>query len=136
VDYKKIAVYLLIILVGLGLWYRSKVNEARRAEQYNRFAELYAVTSVMAELYRKTPQQFYPIRDSLYRHYRMDADSVAKLKKTLEGREEEWLPIWEIIKQKMDSLMAYYRDHPLGQQPDSISPSPDSLPAAVSDTVR
>lgn len=109
-DYKKIIIYIVIILAGLGYWYGRKMYLSRNDAYYDRIAGLYAETAVMAEIHRLQPETFVWVRDSLYRHYQLTPDAYDSLQQELIGREEEWGKIWGKIKKKTDSLVKYYQD--------------------------
>ena len=111
-DYKKIAAYLVIILMALGYWYKTGLDEKRRQETYDRFAVVYASTTVLAEVYRTDSTKFFAARDSILTLYHVDSAWMDQFRQSLAGREEEWSGVWEIIKRKGDSLIAYFKAHP------------------------
>ena len=111
-DYKKIAAYLVIILMALGYWYKTGLDEKRRQETYDRFAAVYASTTVLAEVYRTDSTKFFAARDSILTLYQVDSAWMDQFRQSLAGKEEEWSGVWEIIKRKSDSLIEYYKAHP------------------------
>lgn len=119
-DYKKTIVYLLVILAGFGLWYGYKFQQHKRLDTYERFADLYSRSTIMAQFYRRQPDQYRHVRDSLQQYYGFTDKSFADLKKLLQGREEDWTQIWSEINLKTDSLAKYYQAHPI----DSTNPTP------------
>ena len=126
-DFRKIIFYLLIILAALGYWHKSGRDKQARMAEYDRFASVYAGTSVMAELYRNEPERFFAARDSIYALYKVSADSLNAFKAGFENREEDWSEIWKIIKDKSDSLITYYKEHPVAHNlPDSTDLPDDS----------
>jgi len=126
-DYRKIILYLIIILAVLGYLYKSKQNEKNQAEKAERFAAVYAATSVMAELFRHEPERFMQARDSIYNAYNFDADSVEAFRQTFENREGEWNDIWLIVKIKTDSLIAHFRANPVIHDTDTVNIASDSV---------
>lgn len=135
-NYKKLAVYLLIVLIVFGVWFKKNRDAARRMEEYGRFAEAYAGTVVMAELFRNEPERFIRARDSIYQVHGFTPASIAQFQESFRGREEEWRTVWDAVHARTDSLVKYYLAHPVIHEiPDSlgaVSPSPpipsDSLP--------
>lgn len=125
-DYRKIFLYFVIILIAAGWWYKGKRDEARYNDRIDRFVSAYAGTSVMSALFRNEPDRFYQARDSIFNQYQFTADSMEAFQETLEGEEEQWSQIWSRIKNKTDSLIEYYKVNPVEHFPDS---SYDSLPA-------
>ncbi len=142
-DYKKIAIYTAIVLIGLGFWIKDRIDNQSRLDQYDRFAGLYAETAIMSQLYRGQEDRFKFVRDSLMHHYGFSKTGVALFQRQLEGDEERWSTIWEIIGRKTDSLAKYYRttlppapkidssrvqpklpEHPGSRVQDSIRPGP------------
>ncbi|NMC43265.1 MAG: hypothetical protein GYA46_05040 [candidate division Zixibacteria bacterium] len=128
-NYKKLAVYLLIGLVAIGVWFKNNRDKARRVDDGNRFAEAYAGTVVMAELFRNEPERFVRARDSIYQVYGFTPASIAQFQESLRGREEDWRTVWDAVHAKTDSLVKYYLAHPV------IHEIPDSL-GAVSPAAR
>lgn len=126
-DYKKIILYLIIILAALGYWYKTGHDEEKQAELSDQFVNVYAATSVMAELYRNEPERFMQARDSIYKVYDFDADSIESFKQTFEDREEEWTHIWTIIRSKTDSLIEYFKANPVEHPTDSADTAADSI---------
>jgi hypothetical protein len=127
-DYKKLFIYLIIILAAAGYWYKSDRDEKKRAEASERFAEVYAAASVMAELYRSEPERFMTARDSIYELYNFNADSIEAFRQTFEKREDEWTQVWIVIKNKTDSLIEYFKANPVEHSvPDSIDMTVDSI---------
>lgn len=124
-NYKKLAVYLLIVLVVFGAWFKKNRDAARRVEEYGRFAEAYAGTVVVAELYRNEPDRFVRARDSIYQLYEFTPASIAQFQESLRGREEDWRMVWDAVHAKTDSLVKYYLAHPV------IHEIPDSLGAVL-----
>jgi hypothetical protein len=125
-DYKKIILYLIIILAALGYWYKTELDEAARTERALTFASVYAGTSVIAELYRNEPDRFIQARDSIYETYNFNADSIDKFKQSFEGREGEWVDIWNIVRTKTDSLIEYFKASPIENSSDSTDNVMDS----------
>jgi hypothetical protein len=127
-DYKKIFIYLIIILAAAGYWYKSELDEKKRAKASELFAEVYASTSVMAELYRNEPERFMTARDSIYKAYSFNADSIEAFRQTFEDREDEWTQVWIVIKNKTDSLINYFKANPVERPvPDSIDMAADTI---------
>jgi hypothetical protein len=119
-DYKKLAVYLLIVLIIFGFWYQHNRATHRRLEEYHRFASAYAGAAVMAELYRNEPERFQHARDSIYRVYNFTPTSIDQFQQSLKDHEEDWGLIWDAVRLKTDSLAKYYIAHPI------MHPLPDS----------
>jgi len=113
VDYKKITIYLLIVIAIAGYWYVSRRQEEKRQQAYTRFADVYASTVVMAELYRNEPDRFFQARDSIYTVYHYSRQSVDNFLKKMKDREEDWSRIWADIKRRVDTLTDYYMDNPI-----------------------
>ena len=122
-NYKKIIIYLIIIALPGGYWFWTTTKQADKSITYKKFAEVYAGTAVMAELFRNKPDQFFQARDSIYLLHNFNADSIELLRQSLTGREEEWSIIWGRIEAKTDSLTKYFRANPI------IDTIQDSLPA-------
>ena len=120
-NYKKLAVYLLIVLVILGIWYKNTRDTQRRLDEYARFAGAYAGTAVVAELYRNEPDRFLRARDSIYKLYDFTPASIEQFQQSMKGREEDWSLVWDAIRLKTDSLTKFYIAHPV------THPIPDSL---------
>ena len=112
-DYKKIILYFLIIVIAAALWIKSSNQDKTVQQKAERFASVYAGTAVMAELYRNEPDRFFRARDSIYAQYGVDSAWVYNLKDELSGEEEKWDPVWSSIKNKVDSLIEYHKDHPV-----------------------
>jgi len=125
-DYKKIIIYLIIILAASGYWLKNRLDKQYREDTATKFAHVYAGTAVMKELYRHDPESFYHARDSIYREYDFNADSIEKYRKSFEGREEEWTPIWIHIRHLTDSLVDYFKANPLEPIPTDSSNVTDS----------
>jgi hypothetical protein len=125
-DYKKIFIYLIIIVAALGYWYKSGQDEKKRAERGLKFASVYSATAVMAELYRNEPDRFTRARDSIYTFFEFNADSIQDYKESFDGREEEWNRIWTVIRSKTDSLIDYFKANPVEHQSDSTGEATDS----------
>ena len=98
--------------MALGYWYKTGLDEKRRQETYDRFAAVYASTSVLAEVYRTDSTKFFAARDSVLTLYHVDSAWMDQFRQSLAGKEEEWSGVWEIIKRKSDSLIEYYKAHP------------------------
>ena len=126
-DYRKFFIYLIIILAAVGYWYKSDRDDKRQAEASLKFADVYAATTVMAELYRNEPKRFTQARDSIYEVYRFNADSIRAFEKRFEDREEEWTLIWITIRNKTDSLIGYFQDNPIEHPSDSADAATDSI---------
>lgn len=126
-DYRKIIVYVLIVIIAAALWYRSKDTGEASVDSEKRFIEVYAGTAVVAEIYRDVPERFFRARDSIYALYNFDADSVAAFEKTFEGREGDWAPVWNTIRNKVDSMVTYIKDNPSLLPVDSLPSDADSL---------
>jgi hypothetical protein len=112
-DYKKIIVYLIIILAAAGYWYKTERDEKNRAEATDKFTHVYAATAVFAELYRNEPERFMQARDSIYEVYSFDADSINAFRITFDNKEEEWTQVWISIRRITDSLVDYFRADPI-----------------------
>ena len=125
-DYRKIILYLILILAALGFWHKSRHDDKKQADKAERFASVYAGTSVMAELLRHDPQRFFRARDSICNVHNFNADSIEAFRLTFENREEEWNDIWLIIKIKTDSLIAHFRANPIMTGNDTIPDMSDS----------
>ena len=126
-DYKKIILYLIIILAALGYWYKTGQDDKKQAELSDQFTSVYAATSVMAELYRNEPERFMQARDSIYEVYDFNADSIEAFKQSFEDREDEWTGIWIVIRNKTDSLIEYYKANPVEHPSDSADTTADSI---------
>ncbi len=125
-DYRKIILYLIIILAAFGYWYKLKHDEKKAADEVIKFADVYAATSVMADLYRNEPGKFMQARDSIFKVYDYNEDSVRAFKDIYEGKEEQWTLVWNVIRTKTDSLIAYFKTHPVEHTPDSLINTADS----------
>ncbi len=112
-NYKKLAVYLFLALVVLGFWYKNSRDTQRRLDEYNRFADAYAGTAVMAELYRNEPDRFLRARDSIYQMYGFSPASIEQFQTSMRDREEDWTLVWNAVRFKTDSLAKYYNTHPV-----------------------
>jgi len=112
-DYKKIIIYLVILLAALGYWYKVFQDEKRGLEQTDRFASVYAGTAVMAELYRNEPDRFFRARDSIYNLYKIDSMWINEFRRSHQDREEDWSLVWDAVKRKTDSLVEYYKLNPV-----------------------
>jgi len=129
-DYKKIAVYIIIILVGIGIWYKNRLDENQRREEAERFAHMYAGTMVTAELYRNEPDKFFDARDSIMREYGVDTTWVNRFRHAYEGSEEKWVPVFIRIHNIADSLIEYFKENPIDRDTTVTDDSPqvtDSL---------
>ena len=113
-DYKKIIVYLIIILAAAGFWYKTERDEKNRAEAADKFTHVYAATSFLAELYRNEPERFIQARDSVYDVYNFNADSIEDFRTTFENREEDWNEVWISIRRVTDSLINHFKANPIG----------------------
>jgi hypothetical protein len=111
-DYKKIAIYALIILAGFGYWYKTRLDDTRKSENEDRFASVYAATSFMAQVHRADSAGYFPARDSIYRVYDVDSSWINDFVQSMENKEDQWTAIWIMIKHKTDSLIEYYRANP------------------------
>ncbi len=111
-DYKKIAIYALIILAGFGYWYKTRLDDTRKAENEDRFASVYAATSFMAQVHRADSAGYFSARDSIYRVYDVDSSWINDFAQSMENKEDQWTAIWIMIKHKTDSLIEYYRANP------------------------
>jgi len=112
-DYKKLIIYLIVILVGAGIWFRNDRNKKRQAAEAERFAEVYAGTTVMAELFRNDAAKYFDARDSILATHDVDSAWVFEFKNRFAGDEEKWTGIWNRIEAITDSLIEYYKDHPV-----------------------
>lgn len=120
-DYRKIFLYLIIVLVAFWYWHSSEREEKARLAEFDRFVSVYAGTSVMAELYRNEPHRFYQSRDSIYAIYNYNADAVEQFESSFKDQEEEWVAVWEAIKLKTDSLIEYFNNNPVEHDPPDSS---------------
>lgn len=129
-DYKKIIIYIIVILVGVGIWFKRERDEKRQLADSERFAEVYAATTVMAELYRNEPQKFFAARDSILAAHGVDSAWVFDFRNKFEKNEEKWTGTWSRINAITDSLIAYYREHPIihdtSSTADTMTNPPDS----------
>ncbi len=129
-DYKKITLYTIIILVGIGVWYKSKLDEGKREEEIERFAHVYASTTVMAELYRNEPEKFFVARDSILNEYDVDTVWLNRFQSSFDSREENWTMVFIRIQNIADSLVEYFKENPIEHDKvetgDSLK-APDSL---------
>jgi hypothetical protein len=112
-DYKKLILYFIIIVVAVGIWFRNGLIEKRRLSDAERFAEVYAGTAVMAELYRNEPKEFFAARDSILSVHGVDSSWVRHFQNKFEGHEERWIAVWSRINAITDSLIEYYKEHPV-----------------------
>lgn len=128
-DYKKIIVYLIIILAAGGYWYKTDRDEKNRAEATDRFVHVYSAASVLAELYRNEPERFIQARDSLYNVYDFNADSIEAFRLTFENREEDWTEVWNSVRRVTDSLIDHFKANPI-EHPDK-----DTADAVIDSTI-
>lgn len=112
-NWKKIIIYIAIIVVAVGLYFKNERDVANLTAGFDKYGSFYAELSVAAELYRNEQDQFFAVRDSLFLKYKLNADSIDSFKKSLEGREEDWQKVWILAKNKTDSLVAYFKEHPV-----------------------
>ncbi len=112
-DYKKLIIYLIVILMGVGVWFKRDRDEKRQLAVDERFAEVYAATTVMAELYRNEPERYFAARDSILTAHDVDSAWVFDFQSRYKDKEEKWTPIWARIQMITDSLIEYYKDHPV-----------------------
>lgn len=112
-DYKKIIIYIIIVLLGVGVWFKRERDQKRQLSDSERFAEVYAATTVMAELYRNEPEKFLAARDSILAAHSVDSAWVSDFRNKFEKNEEKWTGIWNRIEGITDSLIAYYKEHPI-----------------------
>lgn len=122
-DYKKLIIYLIIILMGVGVWFKRKQDEGRQLADSERFAEVYAATTVVAELYRNEPEKFFAARDSILAAHGVDSTWAFDFRKKFEGNEEKWTGIWSRIEMITDSLIGYYKEHPVAHDTSGASDS-------------
>ncbi len=125
-DYKKILIYLILIVLLAGLWLRSETSQKEFIKKADVFTSVYASSAVLAELYRNRPEHYYMTRDSIYRENGVDSVWMFDFARRLEGREENWDRIWDEIYRKVDSLATFYKTNPVRPQPPD-RPSLDSL---------
>ncbi|MCK5127428.1 MAG: hypothetical protein KAR42_14325 [candidate division Zixibacteria bacterium] len=119
-DYRKIFLYIVIIIAIAGFWYKSQLDEEVIAKSGDKFIQVYSSLAVLAELYRNEPDRYYQARDSVYSLYQFDGDSVTVFRETLEGTEDRWPDIWSKIRGRSDSLIEYFKSNPVDHpQPDS-----------------
>ncbi|MFH1699817.1 MAG: hypothetical protein ABIE07_04440 [Candidatus Zixiibacteriota bacterium] len=77
------------------------------------FAQVYAGTRVIGELYRNEPDRFFRARDSIYGTYSFNEDSVRLFQISLENDSEKWPEIWGRIRNIVDSLTTYFIENPV-----------------------
>ena len=130
-DYRKIFIYLVIILAALGYWYKTNRNSQNKADAAEKFASVYAATSVMAELYRNELGRFIKARDSIFSEYNFNLDSIAAFKESFGDREEDWNPIWNTVKIKTDSLIEYFKNNPVEHDLDPAMVNEDSTSSVL-----
>jgi len=124
-DYRKIILYLLIVVVAGGLWLKSSSEKRSRQGQAELFSTVYAETVVMAELFRNEPDIFFLKRDSIFQVYGVDSAWLYDFRNEMETEEEKWSSIWNNVKIKVDSLTEFYKRHPIkGLDADSIKDDP------------
>lgn len=123
-DYRKIIIYIVIIAMAAGYWYWTGKKSEELARKSEVFANVYAGTRVVGELYRNEPERFFRARDSIYAEYNFNADSVRIFQQLLEGDSEKWPDIWGRIRNLVDSLTTYYIENPI-EHP--IADSTDTL---------
>jgi hypothetical protein len=131
-GYRKIILYIVVLLVALGYWYKVARDEKRRLEQSDRFAAVYAGTAVMAELHRNEPDRFFRARDSIYRLYHVDYQWIGKFRRSHQDREEDWSVIWDAVKRKTDSLVEYFKLNPVKHDTTKVLETDSSV--VISDT--
>ncbi|MEE9443670.1 MAG: hypothetical protein V3V99_13480 [candidate division Zixibacteria bacterium] len=119
-DYRKIIFYVVIILLAVGYWYTTKNKSEEITLKSELFAQVYAGTRVVGELYRNEPERFFRARDSIYAAHNFNADSVRFFQQSLENDSEKWPEIWGRIRNLTDSLTTYYIENPV------IHPTVDS----------
>ena len=125
-NFKKIIIYAVLILAAIGYWYMRKDSRKEKIALYDRFATLYAETSVLAELYRNEPDKYIEARDSIYHLYGLNAESAESLKASLERDDADWGYIWAAVNRKTDTLVRYYLTHPVTHAaPDSADTGRD-----------
>ncbi len=129
-DYRKLIIYCIVILVGAGIWFRHKWDQKRQLAESDRFAEVYAATTVMAELYRNEPEKYFAARDSIMAAHGVDSAWVFDFRDKFKGDEEKWKGIWDHINTITDSLIEYYKLHPIVHDTsgtvDTVTNAPDS----------
>ena len=116
-NYGKIIICLIILVVGAAFWNRARENNRIYQHQADNFARVYAATAVVAELYRLEPDRFLRARDSIYASYQFNSDSMRNFHQRLAGQEEKWGEVWQQVWNLVDSLTHYYRDHPVSHPP-------------------
>jgi hypothetical protein len=122
-DYKKLAAYIVIILIGVGFWAKGRIEDRKQLEEYDRFAGLYSEIAVAAQIHRTHDDRFKFVRDSLTHHYGFTQSEITLFKRKLQGHDEEWNQIWSVISRKTDSLAKYYHAHPIApQQTETFGP--------------
>ena len=131
-DYKKIILYIVVLLAALGYWYKVSQDEKRGLEQSDRFAAVYAGTAVMAELHRNEPERFFQARDSIYKLYHVDNQWIEKFHRSHQDREEDWSLIWDAVKRKTDSLVEYFKLNPIEHDTTKVLKTDSSV--VISDT--
>jgi hypothetical protein len=127
-NYKKIIVYLVIVIVAISLWLKSEMEESQRQEKVELFASVYAGTTVTAELYRNDPERFFIARDSIFAHHGVDSSWVSAFRQEFEGNEEIWTAAWDMIRIKVDSLVESFKNK------SKAVDSPDTLPSFLEST--
>jgi len=131
-DWLKISI-IIILVAGFFIyrWWDSHdtTNFDSNAE---RFATVFAATTVAGELYRNEPERFFRVRDSIFEATSYNMDSIDSFRQRLEGQEEKWSRVWTEVFNQIDSLTRYYKINPIKHFPiDSLdSLIIDSLPGA------
>jgi len=102
-NYLRILLAIVVIALGYGgyVWFMNK-RAAEKEAVYMKYAGVIAEVSIAAELYRDDNQAFLDARDSIFKMYKINADSFAAFRAELDGKPDEWVDVWN----KVDSLTA------------------------------
>lgn len=117
-----IIVILLIPTVILGYLFIRDHLEAKKKEEFRKYARVIAEISVAAELYREDNEGFLAARDSILSDEGLTLDSLDAFRDRLQDDKREWVKIWDQVKEITDSLVDFHQER-LKALPDSSADS-------------
>jgi hypothetical protein len=106
------------------------LDQKHRQEEAERFAHVYASTMVLAELYRNEPDKYFEARDSILADHDIDIAWMDRFRRSFEGREEKWAWVFVRIDNITDSLIEYFKEHPVDRDTTAAT-----VPSEVTDSL-
>nr|MBN2276942.1 hypothetical protein [candidate division Zixibacteria bacterium] len=95
--FRIILVIAIIALLVVGYHWIKDKRAAWREQELFKYAEVITEIGIAAEYNRGSNQDFLAARDSILEAYNLTSDSMAIFRTRMEGKQAEWLRVWELV---------------------------------------